>query len=398
MSNALTTSNMPQHLQALVGNQALQSMNQDAVKGISSGAWPRISLKGSRFRLQDPQGQEYIVPRHWLDVVLVAVNPHGLSKIYYEGAYDPGSEGGTPACYSDNGVAPSFRAAKPQCGTCAACPHNAWGSKITPSGTQVKACADVKKVAVLLADNTSGPVFELRIPGASLSNFAAYVRGMDAAGVPAASIVTRLQFDTSADYPKLLFAAPEVNGDHPMPWQNYPYITAEMLGDVLDVVNGEEVKLCTGANDKPREASVGVSATSLIAQQNALLTLPPMARVVPASPLPPAPHVSGPALPSGAVGPTPPPNPAFPHAGAPAEAPAKRARRKAVDAVQAAAPAVPPPVAPPSDTPAFLNRARTAVPPNLQPIPQNARDVSAPVSVEVTDARLDDLLAQAMKS
>lgn len=167
MTNALTTTNLPAHLAALVNNTALQSINQDAVKGISSGAWPRISIKGSRFRLQDPQGQEIVVPDYFLDVVIVAVNTHGLSKIFYGGAYDPAGDGTAPDCYSDNGVAPSIRATKPQCGTCAACPHNVWGSKITPSGAQVKACADIKKVAVLLANNTGGPVFELRVPAAS---------------------------------------------------------------------------------------------------------------------------------------------------------------------------------------------------------------------------------------
>jgi len=44
--------------------------------------------------------------------------------------------------------------------------------------------------------------------------------------------------------------------------------------------------------------------------------------------------------------------------------------------------------------PAFLNRARSAAP----PAPQTARDIAAPVSVGVTDARLDELLGQAMKS
>lgn len=419
MSNALTTSNLPQHLQVLMGNTALQSINQDAVKGIGIGAWPRISIKGSRFRLQDPQGQEVVVPDYYLDVVIVAVNPHGMSKIFYGGAYDPNSDGTAPDCYSDNGVAPSVRASKPQCGTCAACPNNVWGSKITPNGAQVKACADIKKLAVLLANNTSGAVFELRVPAASLTNFGAYIRGLDSAGIPAASIITRLQFDTSADYPKLLFGTPIVQEGQS------PYITPEMLADVMEVLGTDEVKQCTGENDKPIDTSkVGVAATTLIASipanlphasghpgqpvygnpRSPLETLPPP----PVGPQRP-PHVSGPPLPQGQVGPTPPPNPNFPHStGVPPQpvAPAKRTRKSRTDAVTPT-PAMsgPPayaPTSPPTqaaqqpELPNFLRRGAAVGSQQLPP--QSARDAASPVSVPVTDARMDDMLAQAMRT
>lgn len=392
MSNALTTSNLPQHLQALMGNTALQSINQDAVKGIGVGAWPRISIKGSRFRLQDPQGQEVVVPDYYLDVVIVAVNPHGLSKIFYAGAYDPNSDGIAPDCYSDNGIAPSIRASKPQCSTCAACPNNVWGSKITPSGSQVKACADIKKIAVLLANNTSGPVFELRVPGASLANFAAYVRGLDSGGIPAASIITRLQFDTTADYPKLLFGTPVVQEG------KSPYITPAMLADVMEVLGTDEVKQCTGENDKPIDASkVGAAATSLIAQPPEqpvygkpcvpLGTLPPPPPPPLAAP-PRAPHVSGPPLPAGLVGPTPPPNPNFPHSTAQPAAPAKRTRTRKAPAEAGQSNPTPVPPMPPMQPPAG--------PQHSLPF-QNARDAAAPISVDITDAGMDDMLARAMR-
>lgn len=390
MSNALVASNLPSHLAALLGNSALASLNQDAVKGISSGSWPRISLKGGYFRLQDPQGQEVVVPERYLDVVLVGVNSHGLSKIYYSGAYDPAGDGTAPDCYSDNGVAPSERATRPQCGTCAACPHNVWGSKITPSGAQVKACADVKKVAVLLANNTEGAVFELRIPSASLSNLGAYVRGLDAAGIPAASIITRLSFDTASDYPKLLFGTPVLREGQS------PYITQEMLADVMEVVGSDEVKRATGEDDKPRVATeVGVVANP---QANAYgPTRAPLSSTLP----PPPAHTPGPPLRAAQVGPTPPPNPNFPHAGQPAqnqpEAPAKRTRTKKAAVPEAATPpgggftGIPPTAltetqaVPPM--PAFLRN---------QP-PTTGRDILAPVTVPVTNSQMDDLLAMAMR-
>jgi hypothetical protein len=347
MSNALVASNLPAHLAALANNSALASLNADAVKGISSGSWPRISIKGSRFRLQDPQGAEVVVPEFFLDVVLVGVNSHGLSKIWYSGAYDPAGDGTAPDCYSDNGVAPSVRATKPQCNTCAACPHNVWGSKVTPSGAQVKACADVKKVAVLLASNTGGPVFELRIPAASLTNLGAYVRGLDAAGIPAASIITRLQFDTASDYPKLLFGTPVLQEGQS------PYITQEMFADVMEVVGSDEVKQATGENDKPRAVTPGGAATgpalaSALSDPNAYgPARAPLSTLPPPPPPPAAPHVSGPPLHPSQVGPTPPPNPAYPHAGMrPAdpqpqpEPPAKRTRTRKASTAPLAGPPV----------------------------------------------------------
>lgn len=399
MSNALVASNLPAHLAALVNNSALASLNQYAIKGISSGSWPRISLKGGYFRLQDPQGQEVVVSERHLDVVIVAVNPHGLSKIYYGGAYDPAGEGTAPDCYSDNGIAPSVRASKPQCGTCAACPHNVWGSKITPSGAQVKACADVKKVAVLLANNTGGAVFELRIPAASLSNLGAYVRGLDAAGIPAASIITRISFDTASDYPKLLFGTPVLQQGES------PYITPEMLADVMEVVGSDEVKQATGENDKPRDPSLPINAAPVVTGTigglppgNATTYGPARAPLSALPPPPPPPHVSGPALPRDQVGPTPPPNPGFPHDGQPAqnppqtEAPVKRTRTRKATSEQAAQPqlTLPPAGAPP--IPAFLRSQPQGAQVNA------SRDASAPVSVGITDSRMDDMLEQAMST
>lgn len=348
MSN-VPTIQLPSHLAALAGNQQLMAINQSASHGISAGGWPRISIKGSRFRLQNPQGEEVVVPELHLDVIIVDANPHGLSKIYYSGTYDPNTDEKAPDCYSDNGVGPSIRAAKPQCGTCAACPHNVWGSKITPSGAQTKACSDLKKVAVLIANNPDGPVFELRVPPASLKNFATYINSLNGRGIPAAGIVTRLTFDTAADFPRLVFTA---SG----------WATEEQAKAVLEVIGTDEVDVCTGKNDKPVDASKALPApvqagavpppvpvSALMPQKLQEFNLPPPAAAAP------------------------------PLAGAaplPAE-PAKRTRKKKAEL----APPFPEPVTPP-----FLKD---------MPPPNNATTV-APASAPVTDAALDALINQAM--
>lgn len=277
MNNILTVSNsqLPVHLQHLAGKLATSSLSS----GISAGGHPRISIKGGRFRLQQTNGEEFLVPQSHLDVIIVDANDK-LSKIYYATKWDPSTPDGLmPDCWSDNGVGPSDRASKPQHGNCASCPQNVWGSKISEaSGKQVKVCQDVKKVAVLIAANPSGPVFELRIPGDSLKNLASYATGLEKHGIPFSTVITRISFDTTVSHQRLIFnPAYDVNGQ-------MPYITAEMAEIVSEVLGTDEVDQCTGKNDKPVQAGVaynqnGVhpSATAnapkpLAAQQNAPTT------------------------------------------------------------------------------------------------------------------------------
>ncbi len=367
MSNQLATVKLPQHLAHLAASTHLSGLNAAAGAGISSGGWPRISIKGSRFRLQSPQGEEVVVPQLHLDVIILDANPQNLQKIYYKGAYDPSVEDKAPDCFSDNGVGPSNKSTNPQCGTCQACPHNAWGSKILPSGKQGKMCADVKKLAVFVAANTDGPVLELRVPSASLKNLGEYVNALTKHGIPASAVVTRLSFDTNADYPKIVFA-PAMQADGAM-----PYINAQQADDVMSVIGTEEVDQCTGKNDKPIDPATLARPTnartpnppSVAPSQffNPDMSSPPDAPV--ATSVPPAPIVQQPAAPV-----------------------PKRTRRtkEQMAAVQAAPVAEEP-------KPAFIQN---------QPLPVNhlppAGTAHAPLSAPVTNATLDDLIAKAMSA
>lgn len=357
---------LPAHLAHLTQNTALMSMNAAASAGISAGGWPRISIKGGRFRLQTPQGEEVVVNKLDLDVIVIEANPHGLSKTYYAGSYDPSVEDKAPDCYSDNGIGPSSRAAKPQCGTCAACPHNVWGSKINPSGSSTKSCGDSKKVAVLIAENPDGPAFELRVPAASLKNWGTYVESLNNRGIPAAAVVTKLTFDTAADYPKLLFT--------PSGWA-----TPEQVKAIEDVIGSEEAAQCTGRNDKPVSGPVtALPAPAPIAAAPALPPMPPVPAAplpvmqVPASPFPPAPQASLP------LGPT------------AQDATPKRTRKAKTDTFVPAAP-----VADNTPLPPFLANAAPAS--ALPPLPPSAAAQAAPLTAPVTNSALDDLIARAIK-
>ena len=362
------TAQLPAHLQALKNNAALSNLNAAASAGISAGGWPRISIKASRFRLQSPQGEEVVVQEHYLDIVVVDANPHGLQKIYYAGVYDPNTDEKAPDCYSDNGIGPSQRVSRPQCGTCAACPNNIWGSKIMPSGKQGKACADVKKTAVLIANNPSGPVFEFRIPPASLSNWMAYVESLNNRGVPASCVVTRLSFDTAADFPKLIFQA-------------IGYSNEEQATAVLEVIGTDEVDQCTGKNDKPIDPSRLLAAPQPAAQSVAPqlpAAQPAFVAAAPASLAQPLPKFLQnrpmPEAPLAAASPV-------------AEAPKRRGRGKA-----AAVPEVPPV---PTGQQAPFNFAVGHTPAASV---SSAAQVAVPINVPTTNATLDAMLAEAMKA
>lgn len=367
--NNLPTVNLPAHLQAMSQNQGMLAINDSAAAGIASGSWPRISIKGCRFRLQHPNGDEAVVPQLFLDVIIVDANPN-LSKTYYAKAYDPNGEDAAPDCYSDNGVGPSRSAAKPQCGTCAACPHNVWGSKITPSGSQVKACSDVKRVAVLIASNTSGPVFELRIPAASLKAFGEYINSLTKHGIPTPSVTTRIAFDNNAEFPKLTFQPAFTEAGQ------MPYITQEQYRDVMEVFGTDEVDVAIGKKDVAVDPAKAQNAAIAAPAQPAPQLFTNTAPVPPAAPLPSFPPRTNTA-----------PAPAADAAAAPSAQPARTRRSRAKKAEESA---LPPAQAAGEAPPPFVRNMPQAA-------PANAVSAAAPLAAAPTSASIDDLIAAALK-
>ena len=197
--------NLPAELmsqfQAFVGEDDLNA-------GVSAG-FPVMSIRGAKWRIIEG-GEEHpiyldgtrdLAP--YVKVILLRANA-AVSKVFYEGQYVEGSDA-SPDCYSNDGVAPAADATRPQCATCAACPKNVWGSKISPSGSKIKACADVRRVAVLPAADLDYSPILLRVPGASLSDLAAYGKALKQRGIPYAAVVTKLSFDPDAAFPKIMF-------------------------------------------------------------------------------------------------------------------------------------------------------------------------------------------------
>jgi hypothetical protein len=233
MSNAITLANVqvPAHLAQRVGVPSVlsQSLSGGIGGGVESTA--RISIKGSRFRIAEG-GTETVLDSTTLDVVIVGANPR-LSKTWYAKAWTPESEPSSPDCFSLDGVGPDAQATEPQNDLCASCPQNAWGSKVTPQGKQIKACSDQKRLAVVSADDPTGPIYLLQVTPAALQGLGKYQKELSLRGIPAEIVRTRVSFDTDASFPKLKF---DFGG----------FLDADTQQEVDRLFGSEEVRQITG--------------------------------------------------------------------------------------------------------------------------------------------------------
>jgi hypothetical protein len=300
MSNIVPVNiQVPAHLAGRVGVPSV--LGAALTGGLSTGtSHPRISIKGARFRIVEGD-TETVLDSTNLDVVIVGANPR-LSKTWYAKEWNKDAEPAAPDCFSLDGIGPDAESASPQNDLCASCPQNAWGSKVTPTGQQVKACADQKRLAVVAADDPTGPVYLLSVTPAALKGLNQYHKELTIRGIPAEVVKTRVSFDTDASFPKLKFT--------------FGGFLDEETQQVVDQLFGsEQVKEITGENTRQTVA-------------------------VPQLPAAPAP---APVAPKPAVKAAPAVEPA------PAPAPAQAAPKRGFGAPKAAAPApAPAPAAKPA--------------------------------------------------
>lgn len=199
-----TNIHVPAHLAGRVGAGSALGNSITAGIGYDGPSYPRISLKGSRFRLVE-EGNEVVLPFHQLEVVIVGANP-GLTKTWFAKPWNPDDEPTAPDCQSMTGVAPDADVPHPQSATCATCPHNQWGSKLTPTGQKIKACSDSKRLAVVAADDPGSKIYLLQVTPAALKDLSKYHKELSLRGIPAEVVKTILSFDTDASFPKLKFS------------------------------------------------------------------------------------------------------------------------------------------------------------------------------------------------
>lgn len=202
-----TGGKVPAKLKALAGD------NTDLSAGVRGG-YSVLSIRGSRWHVKVGDEETTITdsttgdPVGSLRLVLLKASPN-VSKNYYKSGYEEGANE-APTCWSIDGIRPDPAADK-QADSCAVCPKNVFGSRVTDAGKKVKACGDSRRLAVIPEgdfknDVYGGPML-LRVPASSLSNLSQYGKKMDKQGFPYNTIVTRCSFDHTVSFPKLEFNA-----------------------------------------------------------------------------------------------------------------------------------------------------------------------------------------------
>lgn len=189
-----------------------ESRRMDRMASGSSGTMRRIQLSNGRTFKRVVSGEQIgkAVPNQ-LDVIVVdwLAEP---SRKFYAAAYDKDAKATLPDCWSNDGVAPEAGAKNKQGSSCAACPKNVKGSG---QGGKGKACRYERRLAVLVAGDPSGDVYQIAIPGASLFSdndgnvygFEGYKKFLLANGEALDTVVTRIIYDEEADTAKVGFKA-----------------------------------------------------------------------------------------------------------------------------------------------------------------------------------------------
>lgn len=246
MTNSLVPTNvqLPAHLTERMGNSSIAGA---MVSGLGSTTFKRISKRGSRFRIRDGS-TESVLPDTTLRCIIVGVGPEeGVTKSFYKGAYDPNAkdEDKKPDCYSLDGVRPAADVKDQQSQSCASCPQNVWGSKISDSGNKNKACSDQKLLAVISADDTSEEpeVYLYTVTPSELKEFGNYGKQLASKGWAPEVCVTNLTFDTTTSYPKVLFKFGGFVEEHML-----PVIDTLVGSDLVNEITGK-----TQATAEPAE-------------------------------------------------------------------------------------------------------------------------------------------------
>ena len=198
---SLFKGNMPDYLK----NRGISATTK-ALMGSSQSK--RISIKGGVFRMMVGGQETAKSDERSMQVVLVSA-AENVSRTFYEGTYEEGAQT-SPVCWSSDGVRPDSGVKAPQNSTCTGCPQNVLGS----GNGGGRACRYSQRLAVVLANDMNGDVYQLVLPATSIFGkvengkmpLQAYVKYLAAHNVNVEDVVTEMRFDTDSATPKLTFS------------------------------------------------------------------------------------------------------------------------------------------------------------------------------------------------
>jgi hypothetical protein len=251
-----------------------------ALGGGLDGGINRISIKGSRFRLQQGGQEVAVLPQDTLDVVIVGASP-SVARTYYMGKYT-GDDKVPPTCWSSNGKTPDAEVEVKQAVNCEGCKQNIKGSKTSDDGALTRACAFKKRIAVVapsdLNEGGKPVVYAFDVNSISMfgegepnqnrftlqgyAKFLKQVRPQFPNGIPTIAVVTRLTFDTNSSVPKLFFGVASNTAGQAA------FLSATQAAKAVALESGEEVKRLlnvTSADLTAPEGDVAQAASAPVA-------------------------------------------------------------------------------------------------------------------------------------
>lgn len=167
----------------------------------------RISIRGGVFRLMVSGEEVAKNENRSMNIVIVNGGRH-IGRQFYAGKYVAG-ESSAPDCWSNDGEKPDASIESPQYSTCEGCPQNIKGSGQGDS----RACRYQQKLAVLLADDIEGDVYQLTLAATSIFGrgdtdkmpFQQYAKYVGSQGKNINTLITEMRLDSDSDTPKLTF-------------------------------------------------------------------------------------------------------------------------------------------------------------------------------------------------
>lgn len=177
-------------------------LNQDmlAVAGRSNNK--RLSIEGGVFRKMVNGKEVAKIDERSMDVIFVRMAP-SASRTFYDGSYDP-TKKSKILCWSSDSRTPDIDVKIPQAPKCDQCTHSIRGAQ--PS------CKLSWRTAIALPSNPS-ELIQLTLPSKSCFGegiedkrpFRPYVQFLAAAGINNEVVLTKMQFDTTVQHPRVLF-------------------------------------------------------------------------------------------------------------------------------------------------------------------------------------------------
>jgi len=209
--NALTLVGGNTQVPAHIAARGLSAVTQALTAGDAVGK--RISIEGGTFRMI-VDGQEIQRRKERdLDIVIIRATPTNSRSYYDPDVEYKRGEAPPPLCTSLHGDKPDANSKEPQHATCMGCPNNTKGSG---KNGKSMACRFHRHLAVVLANDIMGNIYQLRVPATSLFGagvdgkllpLEAYNKMLKANNVNIDDFVTKIEFDTDAATPKLTFSA-----------------------------------------------------------------------------------------------------------------------------------------------------------------------------------------------